>query len=79
MTSPGQWQRTLDAILALTDEIARLSPDCADRAMQIARLMRNLEPPPGESCTGVPEADSDTEPEVGALTHALSSQPPRAP
>ncbi|MEH3146969.1 MAG: hypothetical protein PGN34_16830 [Methylobacterium frigidaeris] len=45
MTTSGQWQRSLDAIVTLTEEIARISPDCADRAMQIAQLVRGLDPP----------------------------------
>ncbi|GJD62687.1 hypothetical protein [Methylobacterium frigidaeris] len=45
MTSSAQWQRTLDAVLELAEDIARISPDCADRAMQIVRLIRACDPP----------------------------------
>jgi hypothetical protein len=45
VTTSGEWQRNLDAIVTLTEEIARISPDCADKAMQIARLVRSLDPP----------------------------------
>ncbi|MGY2047426.1 hypothetical protein [Methylobacterium sp. JK268] len=68
MTDPGQWQRSVDAILALVDEIARLSPDCADRAMRIARLVRDLEPPAGEERARPPESDEEAETDVGPLT-----------
>ncbi|WP_407524284.1 hypothetical protein [Methylobacterium oryzisoli] len=70
MTHSGQWQRTLDAILTLTDEIARLSPDCADRALTIARLVRDLDPAAfrrrerPEDCL---EEGMEDEPEVGPL------------
>ncbi|KMO37075.1 hypothetical protein VQ03_19880 [Methylobacterium tarhaniae] len=45
MTTSAQWQRTLDAVLELAEDIARISPDCADRAMQIVRLLRSVDPP----------------------------------
>ncbi|MFE1600922.1 hypothetical protein [Methylobacterium sp. ID0610] len=78
MTCPGQWQRTLDAILDLAQEIARLSPDCADRAMQIARLVRDLEPPSGEEPFAEDEDDPGAEPEVGPLTRMHAFHRPRA-
>ncbi|MFH6782854.1 MULTISPECIES: hypothetical protein [Methylobacterium] len=46
MTTSAQWQRTLDAVVELAEDIARISPDCADRAMQIVRLIRTVDPPP---------------------------------
>jgi hypothetical protein len=49
MTTSAQWQRTLDAVLALAEDIARISPDCADRAMQIIKLIRAVDPPPREA------------------------------
>jgi hypothetical protein len=45
VTTSAQWQRTLDAVLELAEDIARISPDCADRAMQIVRLLRAVDPP----------------------------------
>jgi hypothetical protein len=45
VTTSAQWQRTLDAVLELAEDIARISPDCADRAMQIVRLIRSCDPP----------------------------------
>jgi len=45
VTTSAQWQRTLDAVVDLAEEIARISPDCADRAMQIVRLIRAVDPP----------------------------------
>ncbi|KMO11612.1 hypothetical protein [Methylobacterium platani] len=46
MTTSAQWQRTLDAVVDLAEDIARIAPDCADRAMQIVRLIRAVDPPP---------------------------------
>lgn len=66
MTHSGQWQCTLDAILTLTDEIARLAPDCADRALTIARLVRDLDPGTGPERERLDE-DGEMEPEVGPL------------
>ncbi|BAQ44117.1 MULTISPECIES: hypothetical protein [Methylobacterium] len=48
MTTSTQWQRTLDAVVELAEEIARLAPDCADRAVQIVRLIRAVDPPDRE-------------------------------
>ena len=36
-------QPHLDAIVELAESIARSSPDCADRAMQIVRLVGDLD------------------------------------
>ncbi len=55
MTTSAQWQRTLDAVLELAEDIARLSPDCADRAMQIVRLLRAVDPPIRRSGAGSPD------------------------
>ncbi|MCF4128198.1 hypothetical protein [Methylobacterium sp. SyP6R] len=55
MTTSAQWQRTLDAVLELAEDIARLSPDCADRAMQIVRLLRAVDPPTRRAGTGSPD------------------------
>lgn len=49
MAAQGQRQQTLDTIQALVDEIARISPDCAEKAMQISELVRGLEPGPDRS------------------------------
>jgi hypothetical protein len=42
MTKPHN-QAAIDAITALAEEIARTSPECADRSMEIIRLLRGLE------------------------------------
>ena len=59
----GHRQQALDAIQTLVDEIARLAPDCADRAMQIARLVRELDHAPDaatiEDAITAQTADSD--------------------
>ncbi len=56
-------QESLDAILALADEIARLAPDCADRAMRIAEFARDLGSEPDaatvEDAIVAETADSD--------------------
>lgn len=39
--APDQ-QTTLDAIAGLAEEIARTSPECADRALSIIRLLGDL-------------------------------------
>ncbi len=57
MTTSAQWQRTLDAVLELAEDIARISPDCADRAMQIVRLIRTCDPPPHRA--GAVDFDTD--------------------
>jgi hypothetical protein len=36
-------QATIDAIAGLAEEIARTSPECADKAMQILDLAKGLE------------------------------------
>ena len=35
-------QTTLDAIAGLAEEIARISPECADKALSIIRLLGDL-------------------------------------
>ena len=42
MNSPGT-QETIDAIVQIADEIARASPESADRAQQIVKLLRGLD------------------------------------
>ena len=63
MASAARRQESLDAILALADEIARLAPDCADRAMQISQLVRDLGAAPDaatvEDTIAAETADSD--------------------
>ncbi|UHC16802.1 hypothetical protein LRS73_02445 [Methylobacterium currus] len=61
MTTSAQWQRTLDAVLELAEDIARISPDCADRAMQIVRLIRTCDPPPHRSGAGDFDTDDELE------------------
>ncbi len=66
MTTSAQWQRTLDAVVELAEDIARISPDCADRAMQIVRLIRACDPPPRRSGSGDLDIDDELdEMEVG--------------
>ena len=36
-------QSAIDAIIALAEEIARASPECADKAMQILNLVKGLD------------------------------------
>ena len=38
-----QSQATIDAIAGLAEEIARASPECADKAMQILNLVKGLD------------------------------------
>ena len=45
MPRPGS-QATIDAISGLAEEIARTSPECADKAMQILDLVKGLERSP---------------------------------
>ena len=42
-------QSAIDAIVALAEEIARASPECADKAVQILDLARTLEAPPDQA------------------------------
>ncbi|TNC15047.1 hypothetical protein FF100_05635 [Methylobacterium terricola] len=70
MTTSAEWQRTLDAVVALAEDIARLSPDCADRAMQIVRLIRAVDPPPrgaGGGCLDEAEDLDMADLDVGPL------------
>jgi hypothetical protein len=39
-------QATVDAITSLAEEIARVSPDCADKALRIIRLLGELDVKP---------------------------------
>lgn len=39
-------QATIDAIKGLAEEIARVSPDCADKALQIIGLLNDLDAEP---------------------------------
>jgi hypothetical protein len=41
--NPQANQAAVDAIMALAEEIARTSPECAEKAMQILDLARSLE------------------------------------
>lgn len=42
-------QSAIDAIIALAEEIARASPECADKAMQILDLARTLDSRPDQA------------------------------
>jgi hypothetical protein len=69
-------QQSLDAILALADEIARLAPDCAERAMQITRLVRDLDAAPDAAAVtdtiAAETADSDlSETQVRATARSV--------
>ena len=46
MSSPSQQQSVLDTIAMLADQIARTSPECAEPAMQIVKLVQELSPAP---------------------------------
>jgi hypothetical protein len=46
--SSAKNQSTLDAIVALAEEIARAAPDCAGQALQIVDLVRGLESEPDQ-------------------------------
>ncbi|GJD50692.1 hypothetical protein OPKNFCMD_3437 [Methylobacterium crusticola] len=66
MNQTAHWQRTLDAIVSLADEIARISPDCAERAMRIVRLARAMDPP-GDDASDADDHDDHDDPGVGPL------------
>ena len=42
-------QTVFDAIVSLAEEIGRIAPDCAGRAMQIVDLVRGMEAEPDQS------------------------------
>ena len=43
MTATADFNTTLETIAQLADDIARVSPESADRAMRIVKLIRDLE------------------------------------
>ena len=43
MTATADFNTTLETIAQLADDIARVSPESADRAMRIVKLLRDLE------------------------------------
>ncbi len=43
MTRPG-YQETIEAIVQLADEIVRISPESAEKAVRIVDLLRSLDP-----------------------------------
>jgi hypothetical protein len=45
-------QATIDAIATLAEEIARVSPECADKALQIRELAKGLEAKPDVAAIG---------------------------
>jgi hypothetical protein len=49
MPAGSQQQSLLDTIVMLAEQIARSSPESADQAMQIAKLVQELEPAPDRS------------------------------
>ncbi len=57
MSSAGS-QSTIDTIILLAEEISRVAPDCATKALQIAELARSL----------------DAEPDQATIQDALDSQ-----
>jgi hypothetical protein len=42
MSSAAQHQAVLDTVVMLADQIARTSPECAEQAMQIVKLVQEL-------------------------------------
>jgi hypothetical protein len=62
-----QSQATIDAIASLAEEIARASPESADKAMQILKLAKDLEGKPDYTAiedaieAGITGGLSDTE------------------
>ena len=58
MTGSG-YQETIDAIVQLADEIARVSPESAEKAVRIVELLRTLDP---------------VEPDRGRIQDALETQ-----
>lgn len=42
MPAASQQQAVLDTIVMLAEQIARTSPECAEQAMQIAKLVNDL-------------------------------------
>jgi hypothetical protein len=46
MSTASQHQAVLDTVVMLADQIARTSPECAEQAMQIAKLVQELGPEP---------------------------------
>ena len=46
MPAASQRQDVLDTIVMLADQIARTSPECAEQAMQIVKLIHELGPEP---------------------------------
>jgi hypothetical protein len=63
MTTPSQHQAVLDSIVMLADQIARTAPECAEQAMQIAKLAHELGPAPDrdlvKDAIDIETADSD--------------------
>ena len=46
MATGNQHQAQLETVVMLADQIARTSPECADQAMQIVKLVHELGPAP---------------------------------
>jgi hypothetical protein len=46
MSTASQRQAVLDTVVMLADQIARTSPECAEQAMQIVKLVNELGPEP---------------------------------
>ena len=46
MSTASQRQAVLDTVVMLADQIARASPECAEQAMQIVKLVHELGPEP---------------------------------
>ncbi|HEX5867744.1 MAG TPA: hypothetical protein VFY72_08565 [Beijerinckiaceae bacterium] len=66
----------LDTVAMLADQIARAAPECADQAMQIVKLVQELNPMPDraliEDTLSVETADTDvSEARVQATTDAV--------
>jgi hypothetical protein len=46
MSTASERQTVLDTVVMLADQIARTSPECAEPAMQIVKLVNELGPEP---------------------------------
>jgi hypothetical protein len=69
-------QATIEAIRSLAEEIARISPECADKAMQIRDLAKALEAKPDlaaiEDAIDVGTAGGLSETEVRSVTREVA-------
>ena len=76
MAKAAHHQAVLDTVAMLADQIARAAPECADQAVQIVKLVQELNPMPDraliEDTLSVETADTDvSEARVQATTDAV--------